>query len=408
MTENGPPPEEPPGYKTEQFAFVHEEAPPEEPGWLAFGDSRAGRRADRRERFRERAVAAGVLVALVALVGGLLLWRPWAGSAPADTGDELLGGDRAVVLLQVQDANGSAAYSGLLLHDRREDGSGAAVTVPADLSLPVAGEDALTLARALEAAGPTRTRDSLAELLGVDIAGSWVMDRAAFAAAVDGLGGLPTAPLGAGSQDAGTDAAGPVRDGAAALAALADPASAGELIRAFCATFPPTFTGSRDLLAGLGVLDSPGLPVDRLGAVMAGLARDAGAGRLQVAALPLEPSGGNLDVAGALPVVRDVLGGAPGQGRGEDLTPRVMVRLAPGAGATVADVRADVVNAGYEYVDGGRTEAAAAGSVTVREGLPDAQALGESVARALGLPTSVVRVAPDVPFVADVLVVLGA
>ncbi len=97
--------------------------------------------------------------------------------------------------------------------------------------------------------------------------------------------------------------------------------------------------------------------MERLGALMAGLARDAAATRLGVGALPLDPASRGLDLVAALPVVRDMLGGVPGQGR-EDATPRILVQFAPRSGSTEADVRADVVNAGYEYVAGG---AAAAG-----------------------------------------------
>jgi hypothetical protein len=197
-------------------------------------------------------------------------------------------------------------------------------------------------------------------------------------------------------------------DGAAALARLGGAAPADGVLGGLGAAFPAGFTGARDLLIDLGVLDSPGLPIDRLGALAAGLARDATAGRLGTATLPLEGTGRGLDVAGALPIVRDLLGGAPGAGRGEDVTPRVLVRLAPGAASTASDARADIVGAGYEYVDGGTLPVPASGStVTVRTGVPEGQALGEAVAQALGLPTSVVRVADDVPFVADVAVVLG-
>ena len=389
--------DEPEGYRTEQFAFVHEQAPPEEPGWLTFGDSRAGRRADRRERFRDKIVLVGAVLALCAVVAGLLVWRPWSSSGPADTGEDVLGADRVSVLLQLADGDGGALFSAVLQHDRRAGGRGAAVVVPADLVLPVAGEATLTVRSALDAAGPTRSREALAALLGLDLSGSWVLDRGAFAGLVDRLGGI-------------ADPAGPTGgrlDGQAALTRVSDAAAVPGVLGALGAAFPPTFTGSRDALVGTGILDSPGLPVDSLGAVVAGLARDAAAGRLGVAALPLEQGSRNLDLAAALPIVRDTLGGVQGAGRGEDVTPRVLVRLAPGAPGSAADVRADIVNAGYEYVDGGVAAPGAATSVLVRTGIADAQALGESVAKTLGLPTSAVRVADDVPFVADVAVVVG-
>jgi hypothetical protein len=146
--------------------------------------------------------------------------------------------------------------------------------------------------------------------------------------------------------------------------------------------------------------------VDLLGAVVTGMARDDAAGRLTAGVLPLDASGHGLDVAGALPMVRDLLGGEPGQGR-QDATPRILVQLAPGSGVQESDVRADVLNAGYEYVDGGAAGNGAASVVLVRPSLPDAQALGESIATTLGLPRSAVKLSDNVPFTADVLVVIG-
>lgn len=386
-------------YTTEQFRFVDEQAPPEVSGWLSFVNSRSARRQDRKERFRERVLVAAALLGVVAVAVGLVAWRPWSSAPAADTGDAALGGDRATIVVQVQEPGGSALFTGILMHDRRDGGRGAAVAVPADLQLPVAGEGRLTVRTALNEAGPTLSREGMGALLGLDLAGSWVLDRSGFSDLVDRLGGLAPGP---GVSD-GTGRL----DGAAALAKAADPAAGQALLAGLAKAFPPTFTAGRDLLTDLGVLESPGLPVDRLAALMTGLSRDGAAQRLGLGSLPLDPTSRALNSAAALPVVRDLLGGVPGQGR-EDATPRILVQLAPGAPASEADVRADIVNAGFEYVAGALAAGqSTADSVTVRTSMPDAQALGESVAKTLGLPVGVVRVADDVPFVADVAVVLG-
>jgi hypothetical protein len=70
-------------------------------------------------------------------------------------------------------------------------------------------------------------------------------------------------------------------------------------------------------------------------------------------------------------------------------------------------VRAEVLDAGYEYVAGAAAAAGARSSVVVRTGTADAQALGADVASLLNLPASAVRIGDDVPFGADVVVVLG-
>src|SRR5262249_2275209 len=89
-------------YDTEQFAFVDEEAGGEVSGWLNFMNSRGGRRVAGGERSRERVVILGIVVALVALIGGVVLWKPWSSGPPADTGHSVLPSDRVSVLLQVQ------------------------------------------------------------------------------------------------------------------------------------------------------------------------------------------------------------------------------------------------------------------------------------------------------------------
>lgn len=381
-------------YRTEQFAFVDEDATSEVSGWLTFMHSRQGRRADRREQARERWLLLAALVAVVALVGGVLLWRPWSSDPVADTGHDALGADRVAVLFQVQDDAGAALMSGILLHDKRDGGRGAAVAVPAELVLPVEGGGRETLRSALAEAGPTLTREALGELLGLELAGSWVLDRGTFVRFVDGLGGLMTG---------GGDNGPPTRlRGAEALALGGSAAGAAQVLPALAAALPGAFSATNALLTDLGILSSSGLSTERLAAVLAGTSRDFAAGTLKVGALPVTAASGELDVASALPFVRDALGGEPGQGR-SDATPRVLVQI--GAGIRESDVAADVLNAGFEYVPGGAARTGAS-QVLVRPSMPDAQALGESIATTLGLPLSVVRLSDEVPFTADVLVVL--
>jgi hypothetical protein len=390
-----PVPQEPKTYSTDQFAFVDvdSEADTEVSGWLNFMHSRAGRKVDRRERRRERMALLGVTLGLIALIVGIVAWSPWSsGGEAVDTGHSVMPEDRAAVLFQVQGPDATAASSAILLHDRRDGGRGALVTVPPELLLPVEGEGRMTVRSALGEAGPTLTREALAELLGVPMAGSWVLDGTEFSVLVDRLGGIRV-----GNQ---------TMTGAQALQRVSAPDGGKDVLTAFVRAFPGGFTAGRDLLLDFGILAAPGLPVDLLGAVVTGLSRDAVANKLGVGVLPLDATGYGLDVAAALPVVRDLLGGEPGEGRG-DATPRIQVQLAPGSGLKESDVRADVLNAGYEYVDGGPAGAGAPSVVLVRQSLPDGQALGESIAATLGLPASAVRLSDDVPFTADVLVVLG-
>lgn len=374
---------------TEEVTARDEEA--ETAGWLHFVRSRAGDRADRKAARRERLVLGAVLVIVPALVAGAFFWRPWSGGGAADTGDEALGADRVLLLMQVQRADGAAATA-VLLRDRQGRVGGAVVPVPASLALPLEGTAPATVRSALTEAGPTLSREALGELLGISLVGSWVLPESDFVTVVDRLGGVR--------------AGGDSLDGKAALDRASTGAKqTGDVLLALVAGFPTGFAAATELLLDSAVLDAPGLPVTRLAAVLSGLARESAAGRLVVRPLPLDSSGTQLDPSAASPVVRELLGGEPRAGR-TDETPRIAVSIA-GDEVTVADVRADVLGAGYEYLAGPAAPAGAASSVVVRAGTPDAQALGVDVADLLGLPGSVVKVGGEVPFGADVAVVIG-
>jgi hypothetical protein len=361
-------------------------------GWLNFGHSRAGARADRQEARRERRVGLLVLVLVLAVVAGLLVWRPWSKASATDTGYAELGGDRVAALLVVSGPAGAVATA-VVEQDRRGKGSGALVAVPGGLDLSVEGVGALSVHDAAAAAGPTLTRDALGALLGVPLVGSWVIAQGDFVAMVDRLGGIRVA----GAQ----------ADGRTALArAGADAGGARDALTGFVSAFPAGFSATRALLGDLGVLDGPGLPVPRLAAVVAGLARDGAGGRLRTGALPLDSSGQLLDAAGAAPLVSGVLGGRPGQGRA-DTTPRIAVSIAPGVASAESDVQADVLDAGYAFLRGPLVAAGTPSAVVVRTGTPDAEQLGAAIAALFDLPGSVIRVGADLPLGADVAVVLG-
>lgn len=360
-------------------------------GWLHFVRSRAIDRADRRAARRERTILAAVLLVVVALVVGAVAWKPWSGDDGPDTGNEALGTDRVAVLLQVQRADGAAATA-VLFRDRTGELGDAIVAVPPTLALPVVGVASATVRSALADAGPTLSREALGELLGLSLVGSWVLAEEDFATLVDRLGGVRVDGTTLSGQAAGARAAGGAK-------------GTGEVVRALAAGFPAGFVAVGELLADLGVLDAPGLPVSRLAAVLSGLALQGA--NLVVRPLPVDASGTRLDPLAAEVLVREILGGAPGGGVRSRATPRIAVAIAVGERVLASDVRADVLGAGYEYLADGSAPAGAASAVVVRAGTPDAAALGADVADLLGLPASAVQIGGDVPFGADVAVVIG-
>jgi hypothetical protein len=361
-------------------------------GWLNFVHSRAGTRIDRREARRERRVVLAVLLVVMAVIAGVLVWRPWTGRSVADTGAAALGADRVAMLLAVSDGKGAIATA-VLEQDRRNGGSGAVVAVPSTLNLSVEGVGTLSVHDAEAGAGPSLTQDALGSLLGVPLVGTWAMSFDNFAGLVDRLGGITVGGVAA-------------SDAKVLLAHPGDTNVVRDVAAGFADAFPSGFNATRTLLGSLGVLDGPGLPVPRLAAVLSGLSREAPAGHLRTAALPLDTSGHNLDPAGAPPIITGILGGVPGQGR-TDPTPRIAVSLGSGAGLAEGDAQADVLGAGYQYVAGPAAAANAVNAVVVRTGTADALKLGAAIAALFNLPTSVVRVGADVPLGADVSVTLA-
>jgi hypothetical protein len=384
------------------FSFVDEQESGDLAGWLSFTQTRASRRQQRQERLHGRLRLVGVLLVAALLATGLSVWSPWSSPPDPDTGDAFLGGDRATVLLAVAGRDGTALLSALVVHDR-EHRRGSVVAVPTELVLPVTGEGRMAVGAAVGRAGPTLTSEAVGDALGVRVDGSWVLPQAEFARFVERLGGLEVAvdrqPLG-GAQ-------------AVRYAAHLPPGEdrtrrTQQVLGALAASSPKSFTGTRDLLRSLGVLGDSGVTVDRLAAVLSGLARDAAAGRLAAGALPVDPGTQGLHVARAATLVRDMLGGRPRMSLG-DVTPRVMVQLPRVDRELAAEVRASLLNGGYEYLDGGSSDTYGRSSlVTVRPDVAGARPVGEAVALTLGLDRNVVRESGSVPVVADVLVVLGS
>ncbi|MGQ0626105.1 MAG: hypothetical protein ACT4PP_15840 [Sporichthyaceae bacterium] len=384
MSESSPPPPEGERYRTEQFTFVDApddlSAGTEATHWLAFMNSRAGRRLDRRERARERGVLIGVGMVAAALVAALLVWAPWQKQDAPDTGAQFLGGDRVALLMQIQGPTSEAVATAILVYDRASQAPQGVTVVPGRMVLDVQGQGRLTVNAALAAAGPTLSREAIGELVGVPLVGTWLLTEGEYSALVDQVGSLrrPLRELGPGSQ--------------------------AEAVHALVAAFPPVYSVTRDLLLDFGILAAPGLEVERLAAVLTGLAARGGA--FGQGELPVDAATGGLDLSAARSGELERLGARPGEAR-VDSTPRVLVSIARGGAVRESDVRADVLNAGYEYRAGPPAPADAETSIMVRASVPGALDLGKAVAAALGLDPRRVVSAAEVPATVDVVVVIA-
>jgi hypothetical protein len=400
-------------YRTEEFCFLADEGEDVE-SWRSFVRAKAERRAHRRQQrtMRIRASLAGLLVVLIA---ALLAWHPWSRGSAIDPADEALDARQLTVLFQLREPDGPAVAGALASHDR-EAGKGSLLVVPADLSVSVAGEGRQPVSDALTTSGPTLTRESVSDLLGVRIDASWVLDQPTFVRIADRVGGVEV-DVERAILTAGREIVHPGRQQLTGVQAydyatyLAPGESegarsdrVGAVLRALLAAVPVSYEQTREALDDLGVLGDAGLPVERLAALLTSLSRGLAGERVQVAALPLGAAG-ELDANVAEPLLRGFVPAGAAGGQGE-VTPRVVVRFAGADVARQADVRALLVNAGYRFVDGGVHDKAQRTVVLVRES--GARRLGEAVALTLGLDRGAVGESAGLPASVDVLVVLAA
>jgi hypothetical protein len=396
-------------YDTDQFSFLAEEGGDVE-SWRSFVRAKAERRARRRRRAAMR-VRAGIVGLALVLVAALLAWHPWSGGSATDPADEALGARQLTVLVQLREPDGPAVAGALASHDREAD-QGSVLVVPVNLAV-VTAEGRQPVADALAAVGPTLTREAVADLLGVRIDASWVLDQPMFVRIADRLGGLEI------DVERSVHAAGEVVDagpqqltGAQAYdyATFLDPGEAEgarsarvtAVLRALLAAVPVSYEETREALDDLAVLGDAGLSAERLAALLTSISRDLAGERARVAALPVG-GGGRLDAEAAEPLLKDLVAGRNGD-RGE-VTPRVVVRFAGADSAQQGAVRSLLVNAGYRYVEGGTDDTAQRSVVLIRE--KGARSLGEAVALTLGLERDAVEQSAELPATVDVLVVLA-
>ncbi|MEK8143195.1 LytR C-terminal domain-containing protein [Streptomyces sp. M10(2022)] len=146
----------------------------------------------------------------------------------------------------------------------------------------------------------------------------------------------------------------------------------------------------------------PSLPEQDLGASLAKLAGHAKVGDYKTELLPVQEDG-TLTEAATESVVKDVLGGAV-KAPDEGAAVRVGIKNATGNTNAPQAARVQLVNGGYAFVDGGKSEAEASSEVIHRTAEDKAKAV--EVAKTLGLPGSAVQQGKPAAN-ADVSVVLG-
>lgn len=382
------------------------------------------RRRRRRRRVQLTAVALAVLLALLVVVTVRLAGTstpPAPQVAPQERTQRTL-------LLQLQAPNGEAAMTALLAHDPASR-AGSVVLVPPQAIVPVAGTGSLTVGRALRDATADRTRNAVADALGVLVDGGWVLDQPSLVRLVDGVGGVDVdvdvpvlrqgrVVLQPGRQRlAGAEAVLFLTYRAPDEQEQSRLARVQHVLDALLQALPADAGKAQLLLDGLGTGSTSTLGTPALTELLEGLRADDTADALQYDSLPVLPidtgtgavSSARIDPAAARAVVDRLLAQSVPPGAREAGN-RVLVLNGVGTPGLGEQVRAVLVPEGFVFV--GSRNASRFGYARTQVLVPaqtsQAQALGARVAAALGLGSDAVRTTDQLGTVADVVVLVGA
>jgi anionic cell wall polymer biosynthesis LytR-Cps2A-Psr (LCP) family protein len=388
---------------------------------------RTSRRAElRRRRRRRRVRLVAALVTVLALLAAAFAVYLAKEAPETPQAEEQVVRTQRTVLFQVQGGNGAAAASALLAHDPKTK-AGAALLVPPQVLVTVPGREQLQFGRALATVPPQGSRDALSDLIGVTVDHGWVVTTEVLSQLVDALGGIPvdvdvpvvrgqTVVLSPGAQNlTGSQAAefllylAPEEQEQARLARVQ------EVLDGLINVLPRTRDELAAQLGTLGRRSVTTLELPALADFLLGLAADDEGGQLQydtLPVIPIDPGGGvsafRIDAPRLTTVVDRLLAASvpPGVREGGN---RVLVLNGVGTPGLGEAVRAKIVPAGFVFVDSRNAPqfGVEKTQVFVPEATPEAQALGERVAKALGVPPTSVAT-QGFGTVADVVVLVGA
>ncbi|WP_326594818.1 LCP family protein [Streptomyces brevispora] len=395
-------------YGTEQFSFIEE---PDEDSedvidWLKFTESRSERREEARRRGHNRMVALIVVVALVVVGGVGYLWS--AGKLPGFSASEEEGTAstgpqrRDVIVVHLHNTKGGDTSTALLV-DNVTTKQGATVLLPN--SLAVADEDGntSTLGKSVEDDGTTGTRESIDTLLGTEISGTWRLDTPYLENLVDLVGNIdvdtdtdvPDAKKGASplvKKGKAQTLSGPM---AVAYATYRGSGEAeakqlmrfGQVIRGVLRKISDDPKSATITVQTLAQILDPSLREEDLGASLAKLAKHAKVGDYKTALLPVQGDGSLTDAA-TDSVVKDILGGTV-KAPAADAAVRVAIKNATGNEGGTESARIKLVNGGYAFVNGGKSDPVASSEIIYKDAADKEKAT--QVAKTLDLPTSAVK-----------------
>jgi hypothetical protein len=395
------------------------------------GTRRAAREEKQQEQ-RKRVLVGGAVSVVIALIVWAVVGGGTPGKhhavAPTDTRTQ------TTMLLQLKGSLGEAVDSALLAHDTAAK-SGVVVLVPSAVIAQVPGFGPMPFGQALTLNQPNASRATLSDLMGVSVDGSWVLTQKGLAALVDKVGGVSvtvdrdvTKPGPNGTTTIVVAAGDQKLDGAGAVA-YASYLASGEteqprlarfdaVLSAVLAQLPKQPAAIASLITGLGTGSTSSVATTRLADLLAGLAADSAASSTLDTVLPVnrldtgdDQNAFSLDTAKTQTLVQQQFAQSIPVSR-KTTGNRVMIENQVGTPGIGETTRSKLVNAGFVYIPGQNAPGmpnATAPSVVLISGTTAADiAKGNAVAKALGLPTSDVRVSQQSVRVADVIVLLGA
>ncbi len=395
---------------------------------VAPGATRREQRAERRRQKRRRLGAMGI--AGLVLAGLVAAAAIGFGVNRATSG----GGDKkplgqTTVLLSVTGADGNAVESVLLAHDSRTK-AGVELLVPAGVRTEVCGFGNQELGEIFALPeGQRLSRVAVSDLLGgVTVDGSWTLTTAQLARLVDKAGGItvdvdanvvqrrgdsrvvvltkgPNQHLTGAHAVSYATYTGPGEEAAANLVRLQ------AVVEGLLAALPTSPTAVADTLRSLGRGATSTLGADRLADVLVGLKSDD----LFPTVLPVHkldtgsgPSSYRVDAEQTRTFVRSNLAASLPANATVKRT-RVFVENGVGTPGLVGTACTRLVDAGYEFAGSGNAShfGYQTSKVLVFDSSVASAEIGNSIARALRLPTGDVAVSDAGQNIADVVVILG-
>jgi anionic cell wall polymer biosynthesis LytR-Cps2A-Psr (LCP) family protein len=388
---------------------------------------RAGRRAElrraKRQRRRRLIAVAGAVAVVVLAIAIYALARD--DSSPKTSIAKQVR-TQSTLLFQVQGESGDAIASALLAHDPAGR-SGAVVLIPPQVIVNVPGTGALQLSRALKTVPPERSRAAVGDVLGVTVDGGWVIDVPTLGRLIDQAGGVNVdvdvpvvvarvVVLSPGSQRLdGQHATAFLRYLAPGEQEQARLARLQEVLDGLLNVLPRSTAEVASMVSALGPRSNLSHPAPTAASFLVGLAADGRSQQLQYDTLPviaIDPGNGvtsfRVDVDATRKLVDRLLAQSVPAGARQTGN-RVLVLNGVGTPGIGEKVRAKLVPAGFVFVASrnNATFGVQKTRVLVKEATPQAQAVGEKVAKALGVPLDSVQTA-EIGSIADIVVVVGA